>query len=514
MIGAGFTGTSALHQLVANYPVREITVYETSGVFGPGYPYRADDCRDYLMNNTTDSLCLEPGNRRAFLEWLQERSPPAAEPDPRGHQPRAEFGEFLRVSFQRAKTLARKKGIGIRLIPEEAVSVTESGNGVCVVSASGETPSDVAILTTGRCPDRDDFQQATASAGAAYFPTHIMSPALDDLPLDAEVQILGSSLSAFDVVNRLFSEASGCRFARDGDGRMRLQAGSNQRVVTLYSRSGRLKALQSYQPAKIWRDRLTLEQLRRAAGPGELTLRAVAALVREEALNHGAKLDVGALLDPYANCRSAEDVNQRARKLLQSSIANASKGGRENLLVDLLDASQVDLWDAFAERLLEAGEEQRYRRQFETGVQSYAAPAPIETGEKLLALLEAGRLRVRKGVHSVVLRRDGSGYDIEHDFGTDFSTWLINATGTADRDVLSSGQPALVRQLVGAGLLQPHARNGRQLPGAAVDMDSFRANGARNIYLANMLLWGPGFFTSSAFMMAVIVKRILDHVYS
>ena len=47
------------------------------------------------------------------------------------------------------------------------------------------------------------------------------------------------------------------------------------------------------------------------------------------------------------------------------------------------------------------------------------------------------------------------------------------------------------------------------MDGAAVDMATFRAKGARSIFLANMLLWGPGFFTSSAIMMATIVERLL-----
>jgi hypothetical protein len=34
-------------------PVREITIFEASGEFGPGYAYRPSECRDYLINNTT-----------------------------------------------------------------------------------------------------------------------------------------------------------------------------------------------------------------------------------------------------------------------------------------------------------------------------------------------------------------------------------------------------------------------------------------------------------------------------
>jgi hypothetical protein len=46
-----------------------------------------------------------------------------------------------------------------------------------------------------------------------------------------------------------------------------------------------------------------------------------------------------------------------------------------------------------------------------------------------------------------------------------------------------------------------------------VDMATSRAIGSRSIYVANMFLWGPGFFTSSAFIMATIVERILRAMY-
>ena len=52
------------------------------------------------------------------------------------------------------------------------------------------------------------------------------------------------------------------------------------------------------------------------------------------------------------------------------------------------------------------------------------------------------------------------------------------------------------------------------MPGASVDMTSFRLVGANNIYLANMLLWGPGFMTSSALLMSMIVERIVESLES
>src|SRR5579859_2747243 len=95
LVGCGFTGTSAFFQLVDGYPVREITIFEKSGRFGPGYPYRPDECRDYLVNNTTDTMCLIPSNRRAFVEWLKMRGGSTVRLDEQGHVSRALFGDFL-----------------------------------------------------------------------------------------------------------------------------------------------------------------------------------------------------------------------------------------------------------------------------------------------------------------------------------------------------------------------------------------------------------------------------------
>ena len=72
----------------------------------------------------------------------------------------------------------------------------------------------------------------------------------------------------------------------------------------------------------------------------------------------------------------------------------------------------------------------------------------------------------------------------------------------------------LIRTMAAEGLLSGYEREGTPLMGAAVDMRTFRLPRAPSVYLANQLLWGPGFFVSSAFTMATIVKRILKHMYS
>ncbi|MBT6329414.1 MAG: FAD/NAD(P)-binding protein, partial [Kordiimonadaceae bacterium] len=160
LIGCGFTGTSAFYQLVDKYPVNEITIFEKSGEFGPGLPYRADECEDYLLNNTNDTLCLTPDNKRAFLNWLRS-SPTLPEgvemPEiiERGNLPRTFYGYFLEDVFKSTIISAAVKNIKVNLITSEVTKITEENGSVTINWQDGGTNVDKVILTTGHCPNID-----------------------------------------------------------------------------------------------------------------------------------------------------------------------------------------------------------------------------------------------------------------------------------------------------------------------------------------------------------------------
>ncbi len=513
LVGCGFTGTSAFFQLVDRCPVCEITIYEASGRFGPGYPYQPDECRDYLINNTTDTMCLVPSNRRAFINWLGDHPELAGDGDAKGHLPRATYGRFLEDVVAATRTAAAIKGIRVNLIPHDATAMRERGGKVEIDSRAGTVVADAAILTTGRCPDRNDYPAPPAGAPARYIANHVRTSAFDDLPLDAHVHVLGASLSAYDVVNRLFAPSTGCRFERAADGTLSFVGGPNARHVVLCSRTGRLKNMQSRKPHAFNRTHFTLDALHRAAESKPLSLAELGSLIQMEADAQGARIDWPRVVDPYAGCQTAAAVNERAGALLAKGIAAVAEGGTANFLVDFFVGAQITIWDAFGARLLAPGDEAAYRAGLESSVLSYAAPCPVPTAERLLALHRAGRLRVVAGTSDVVLAADATHYTIRHGHGVEEAAILVNTTGALERRVRSPDQPPLIRTLVAEGLLAPYRLAGQEANGAAVDMTTLRAEGARNIYLANMLLWGPGFFTSSAFVMATLVERILQGLF-
>lgn len=527
IVGCGFTGTSALFQLVHNYPVERITVFEKAETFGPGYAYQPDECPHYLMNNTNDSLCLLPQNRLAFHVWLQQKygdGHKSIDTTASGHVPRSVFGEFLQEVIQTVKITAAVKGVALSFINEEVECIQEP-NGVLVQSKNHRITGDAVVLCTGRSPTIDNFPHPSSASSSVYFSDHIRNSALDNLPSDAHVHVLGCSLSAYDVVNRLFAESTGCSFSIKGE-HYEFNAGNNQRHVTLCSRSGRLKHAQSTKQIKVKSDvatrktsqkprhriYFTIENWRRLARP--LSLHQIADTLIQELEANGEFVDKEKLATPYANCDTLISMNQRAMQLLTQSISAALTDASSNLIVDLLDDAQLDLWNLFAEQLLSIEAEQQYRSIVESAILNYLAPAPVSTLQKLLALQKAGRLHIVSGVSEVSFDPAEDQYCISHVHGTETAKVLVNTTGATARYITQKEQAPLIKQLHDAALLHGYQREGQRLQGASVDMQTFKANGSQHIYLANALLWGPGFFTSSAFTMATIVDKLLKNLFS
>ena len=477
---------------------------EADEEFGPGFPYQVTESREYLINNTNDTMCLEPTNRRAFIEWLRKQDRYRDSLDEGGHMPRAVYGEFLIDTVRQCRQVAEQKNIDLAFIPAECLDIEEHDDrSVTLYWHGGQTDADVVILATGRCPDVDVFE---LDGEENYFATHMPGSRLSPIPLDAEVHVIGASLSAYDVVNQLFADETGATFEQASPGRLHFDPGPNERHVVLCSRSGRLKKAQSRYAGEISRRHFNARVIDGLPVRGT-TLDEVIGLMIADARDAGISVDPVAIKAPYAGCRNADDVTRRAANMLANDIDEALSGEEgANFLVDYLADAQFDIWDLFARQRFTEEDEHRYRRQFENAYLAWGAPCPVPTAQKILALIGAGRLKVLKGVRSISVNDDG-GFAIGHDFGAAQADFVVNATGTVDRDVGSAGQPELVRNLSRRGLLKPYRLCGDRSPGAAVDMSTFRCEGSSAIYAANMFLWGPGHFTSSAIAMATVVRR-------
>jgi uncharacterized NAD(P)/FAD-binding protein YdhS len=511
IVGCGFTGTTALHQLVHNYPVKRITVFEASGEFGPGFPYQTDESRQYLLNNSNDTMCLTPSSRRAFVEWLRGQPQYAIGLDEKASMPRAVYGEFLKDVIRQAKQFAERQGIDVVFIEKEVLDLEENKNGgVTLLTDNDRVTADVAILATGRCPDYDIYDLADAPADR-YFPLHIPGTKLEGLPLDAECHVLGSSLSAYDVVNQLFAESTGCRFIADGKNRLRYEANGNQRSVVLCSRSGRLKKVKSKYPYPVSAKHFSLASLQRLEKQS-VTVQQLFDRMQQDATEHGVTVDWQQVSDPYAGCDSSSQLQSRAIEILQRDIdaAASDADSKQNFIVDYLCAAEKACWDIFAAKMLSPEEEHLFRSKCESAILNYMASCPSLTAQKILALMQSGNLRILPGVSGVSV---SDPFEIEHRFGTARADYLINASGVVDRNVSSDRQSPLIRNLQKKGLIRPYQRLADSSNGIDVNLQTFQSNASNNVLIANMFLWGPGIYVSSAILMATIVERLLTAAF-
>ena len=185
VVGGGFTGASAAVQLARRTPFPlEIAVVEPRERVGPGLAYSAED-PDHRINGTIDSHFVDaqdPGEGRRWCEatGVLARDPEALAPNGAYYVRRRDFGAFVADAFART---------GAAHVRDVATAIAPAGRGFAVATAaSGTLRADLVVVATGN---------ATRAPWA-------LDPArLAAIPPDARVLLVGSGLTALDVLSTL-----------------------------------------------------------------------------------------------------------------------------------------------------------------------------------------------------------------------------------------------------------------------------------------------------------------------
>lgn len=191
VIGGGFSGAMTAAHLAARGV--ETTVIEP-GVLGRGVAYAATPY-PLLLNVPTAGMTALPGEPQHFERWLDRRveaglaRPPAT---PAGtFAPRALYGDYLE------DTVAEIAGGRLDVIRGKAAALTPRDGGFAIRCADGrEVPARRIVLALGNLPAR------TPEAIDPAAPGYLGEPygRLGDIGLDDPVAILGSGLTALDVM--------------------------------------------------------------------------------------------------------------------------------------------------------------------------------------------------------------------------------------------------------------------------------------------------------------------------
>jgi uncharacterized NAD(P)/FAD-binding protein YdhS len=210
VIGAGFSGTLlALHLLRRCPRGTTIKLIERSDSFGLGMAYATGN-PSHLLNVRVGGMSAFRDQPDHFLEWLNQA--PHRWGQPLVHStsfvPRREFGGYVRALLDEELERCADERYRLDLVPG-AVTALEPRNGQAVLTlASGrQIVADLAVLATGNVPALPPpVQEGSFYDSAFYRPDPWAANALTDLPADAPVLLIGSGLTAMDVLMSLLDQ--------------------------------------------------------------------------------------------------------------------------------------------------------------------------------------------------------------------------------------------------------------------------------------------------------------------
>ena len=473
IIGGGLTGTSMLYCLVEKakkavyrgsmHPRHlKVQVFEKEAVFGPGLPHNDKQVMPFhITNMCAESMSIDLKKPLDFKDWVIRNSDTLRRNLPHlldsfespgvigqqcNHYPRAIMGEYLKARFKKAIQTAGNIGLEVELFPNsEVTDVREDSGKVQLMvqdsktSAIRSVTSDKILLATGHWFGKSEKDRFFPSPWPA-------KDLLHNIPPGEHVAVIGSSLSAIEVVLTLTSDG---RFIRNQSSNLTFIPLAKPRKLTLYSRNGLLPRVRG----KIGKYRntiLTPESLNRLLNKnkGKLQLEELFSLLDAEMQKvYGRSIDWMDILKPQ----------NTARNYLKRHLKEAQNGdGPEGELLWLTVLQQIIPMARDIYINLTIQERLRFERLYSTVFFSYAATQPTINAEKLLALIDGGFVEVIPLGKTYHLIKDDTNGDYSFFYKNkrgeekkDTYRYVVNARGQ-DKS-LKSNSSMLARNLIKSG---------------------------------------------------------------
>ncbi|GAA4953857.1 hypothetical protein GCM10023334_069520 [Nonomuraea thailandensis] len=391
-----------------------------------GRPY-GPDLDSVLVNAPPAIMSVRGSDSGHYAAWLGPERAAAHLDELLGQPlvPRARYGEYLAETAEAALARLRARGWRTRVVASRVTAVAGDGSRLRVGSADGrEHPADQVVLCVGVGTPQDHYglRGAPGFAGDPY----PLAGTLGGVPGEADVAVIGSGLTAVDVVVSLA--------ARGHAGR-----------IALVSRSGMLPAVWQ-RPLGHQRRHLTVERveaLRRERGA--VTLDDLAGQLRAEL--EAAGEDLAPFTRELLSAASEPPVERLRRQL--AAVGDPAIARRA-----LQEAAHIV--GPLAWRLLPEPDRERLRRhtRLATGVASPMVPV---NAAALLRLFESGQLSVVAGVRKIEAARGG--FRVRGDGGDLDVDVAVNAVNAPPHAVPGAAEP-LVTALLAEGRAALHPTGG------------------------------------------------------
>ena len=451
IVGGGLTATAMLHQFVEkvrseinlkvlNPSMIKILVFEKQAIFGPGFPHCGQNVMPFhITNMCARDMGIRVGHPEDFHDWatthhdrLKTHYPWLANTsydyDGCTHYPRAIMGEYLKERFKEAHRDAQALGLTVELFSgSEVIDIEERPDKVHLTAkrlSSGSILSCIAdrvLLATGHWFETKEHNNYFPSPWPARY-------LLEKIPEGAKVAVIGTSLSAIEVVLTLTSDG---QFIQDDSNELVYVPPANPRRFALYSRRGLLPKVRG--KMGTYRNKfLTRENVERlmVENQGALTLEAVFQLLNA---------DLEAAYGQTINWKAVVNPTPATADLLKQYLEDASIGdGPHGELIwqTVLHQSFDMVREIYLRLRLE--ERKRFDEAYTSLFFTHAATQPRINAQKLVALMKSGIVEIFKLGQDYQFKRNEQRdvyefiyKDYKGDTKRDAYRYVVNARGQA-----------------------------------------------------------------------------------
>jgi uncharacterized NAD(P)/FAD-binding protein YdhS/CheY-like chemotaxis protein len=200
IIGGGFSGLMSAVRIAAAAPGASLSVFERRSRPGPGVAYGACD-GEHLLNVPAARMGAFAEKPTAFHEWLEREFPGRFGAS--DFAPRALFGRYLLETVQGSLGTS---GSRPRFVSDAVVHLERHAFGFELLLASGRTVLARGVVLAVGLPQARAPWRAVGGDALAAIPRKLLvddpweAGALEGIPADESVVVVGSGLTAVDVV--------------------------------------------------------------------------------------------------------------------------------------------------------------------------------------------------------------------------------------------------------------------------------------------------------------------------
>lgn len=498
IVGGGANGVSVCNEIIdqiaetKNPESYEISLYEKTGFYGTGLAYGTSNDA-HILNMPACRMSAVASNSHHFADWLSKEHESKQHPyfktksGPKDYVPRKVFGIYLIDIFTDALRKAEFYGIKVNVFNEQVLEIKENSEVVEITTNDWTEVYHNVILCLGNHPPTNWTElKSTYGYFSHAWPANVI---IENIPKEADVCILGSSLTAVDTF-------------------ITLQENGHSGSITFFSRHGllpKVRVLNSpYQlthlkPKKI----LSLTN----GGRNKLCLERIASLFIAEFQSSGVKIPL-----------LSEILSQSSKpvfEVLEHDIELAENGQLQYFSVlKAIDNVVGILWNGLCD-----DDKKRFDSQYKALWNAYVYPMPLQNARKLLKAMKDGQLKVKRGFKGIKFCHEKQVFELKYeDFDNSSNTnvheikYVINATGQG-LDIKKLDNP-VIQNALKTGTITAHRFGG-------IDVD-FKSGAVRKscgcysekIYALGSLTRGVHFYTNSINENAKCGKRSVTEIIS